>query len=70
MTSPSNENWHKCAQCGSPLLVDPSTGKTEPCANCLSQKSSGGLLGGAFAIALGVAVVVILVIYGINLLLK
>jgi hypothetical protein len=61
--------WHKCPQCGTPLLLDPSTGKTEPCANCQSLKSRGGLFGGMFAIALGVAVVVILVIYGISLLL-
>jgi hypothetical protein len=69
MTSQSNENWSKCPRCGSPLLVDPATGKTEPCANCRSHSSTGGLFGGMFAIALGVVVVVILLIYGISLLL-
>jgi uncharacterized protein (DUF983 family) len=69
MNSSINENWRKCPQCGSPLLVNPQTGKTEPCANCASQKSTGGLFGGTFAIVLGVVVVAILVIYGISLLL-
>ena len=68
MTSQENENWSKCPNCGSPLLVDPNTGKTEPCANCASQASAAGLYGGAFAILLGVVVVAILVIYGISLL--
>jgi hypothetical protein len=70
MTSQPNENWRNCPGCGSPLLVNPVTGRTEPCANCVSQASTGGLLGGIFAIGLGVVVVVVLVIYGISLLLK
>jgi hypothetical protein len=68
MTQNDNENWRECPKCKARLLVNPSTGKTEPCANCASQKSTGGLVGGAFAIALGVVVVAILVIYGISLL--
>ncbi len=69
MSSSINENWGKCPRCGSPLLVDPQTEKAEPCANCASQKSAGGLLGGTFAIVLGLVVIAILVIYGISLLL-
>jgi hypothetical protein len=69
MPANNNENWRDCPKCGSRLLVDPATGKTEPCANCLSLKSTGGLLGGSFAILVAVIVVAILVIYGISLLL-
>ena len=69
MTPNDNENWRECPVCGARLLVNPATGKPESCANCLSLKSTGGLLGGSFAIILGVIVIAILVIYGISLLL-
>jgi hypothetical protein len=69
MTSHENENWRKCPNCGSPLLVDPATGKTEPCADCKSQASPFGLYGGMLVVGLGVIGVIALVIYGISLLL-
>jgi hypothetical protein len=69
MTEDDNENWRECPQCGARRLINPATGKIEPCAHCLSLKSPGGLFGGSFAIALGVIVVAILVVFGIRLLL-
>jgi hypothetical protein len=64
MTSQENENWRNSPRCGSPLLVDPQTGKIEPCANCTSLASTAGFFGGMFAIGLNVVIVVGRVIYG------
>ena len=63
-----NENWDKCPQCGSPVMKDPATGKTESCSNCESLASpTAGWFGGYFLFFFSIGIVV-LVYYCIRLL--
>ena len=64
----SNENWGTCPKCGEPFLINPSTGKMEPCAACASRKSPGVARGMTLLIA-GIAIVVGLVYFCIRVLL-
>ncbi|MEO7402427.1 MAG: hypothetical protein ABIU95_02015 [Burkholderiales bacterium] len=64
----SNENWGTCPGCGEPVLINPSTGKMEPCAACASRKSPGVAMGTMLLIA-GIAIVVGLVYFCIRVLL-
>lgn len=64
----SNENWGTCPKCGEPVLINPSTGKMEPCAACASRKSPGVAMGTMLLIA-GVAIVAGLVYFCIRILL-
>lgn len=63
-----NENWDKCPKCGSPVMLDPETGRAENCSNCESQASlTGGWLGLGF-IALLVLGMIALVYFSIQIL--
>jgi uncharacterized protein (DUF983 family) len=64
----SNENWGTCPRCGEPVLINPSTGKMEPCAACESRKSPGVAIGTMLFIA-GIVAVVGLVYLCIRILL-
>jgi hypothetical protein len=64
----SNDNWRACPQCGEPVLIDPKTGRVQPCANCASQKSPGVAVGSLLIIA-GVFAIVVLVYLCIRILL-
>jgi uncharacterized protein (DUF983 family) len=52
----SNENWGTCPKCGEPVLIDPKTGKMQPCATCASQSSPGVAMGVVLVIA-GIAAI-------------
>jgi hypothetical protein len=38
-TISKNPNWTTCPRCSEPLLIDPTTGKPDICANCQSNAS-------------------------------
>jgi hypothetical protein len=63
MTTGGNENWGQCPKCGSPVLIDPSTGSAESCSNCATLASRVGLYAGVFWIVAGLAVVVLIVYF-------
>ena len=54
MSTDSNENWSKCAICGSPVLINPDSGQLEACGECAAQTSPRGLQAGMLGIMLGV----------------
>jgi hypothetical protein len=56
----SNDNWGQCPKCGSPVLINPNTGRPEQCATCKSMKSRFGLFVGGYWIILGLAVVALI----------
>jgi uncharacterized protein (DUF983 family) len=64
----SNDNWHTCPKCGEPVLIDPKTGRVQPCANCTSQKSPGIAVGSLLVIA-GIVAIIVLVYLCIRILL-
>lgn len=65
----NNENWGQCPKCGEPMLIDPNTGKTEPCAMCASLASKRvGVMGIGLLIA-GIAAIVALVYFCVRILL-
>ena len=59
-TAQSNENWGKCPTCGEPVLIDPKTGETQPCATCASRKSPGVPMGAVFIAGVIVAIAVLI----------
>ena len=64
----NNENWAKCPACGEPVMIDPNTGKAEPCATCASLATKQvGVLGVGVLLA-GAALVVGVVYYCLQLL--
>lgn len=63
-----NENWGTCPKCGEPVLIDPATGRTEPCATCSSRKSPGVAVGAVSVIA-GIIAIGVLVYLCIRILL-
>ena len=67
MTTGGNENWGKCPKCGTPVLIDPETGRAEPCGNCASLASRSGLYTGLFWIVAGIAIVILIVYFCIRL---
>jgi len=62
-----NENWGQCPKCGSPVLVNPNTGRAEPCANCLALSSKAGLFAGGYWIIAGLVVVASIVYFCLRL---
>ncbi|MEK6250207.1 MAG: hypothetical protein N2C12_18630 [Planctomycetales bacterium] len=56
MSTDRNENWGECANCGSPVLINPDTGEAEACGKCVAEASPRGLQAGALSILLGVLV--------------
>ena len=67
MTTDANENWGQCPKCGSPVLIDPSIGRAEPCGNCGALASRAGLYAGLFWILAGLAVLVLVVYFCLRL---
>jgi hypothetical protein len=67
MTTGGNENWGQCPKCGSPTLIDPNTGRAEPCGNCTALASRAGLYGGVYWIVVGLVVVVLIVYFCLRL---
>ena len=67
-SAPANENWGKCPKCGTPVLINPSTGKAESCATCATRRSPGVALGALLTIA-GVVAIVASVYFCIRILL-
>lgn len=57
MTTSGNENWSQCPKCGSPVLIDATTGKAEPCGNCAALASRTGFYVGVFWIVAGLTLV-------------
>ena len=53
MTTGGNENWGQCPKCGSPVLIDANTGRTEQCGTCAALASRTGLYVGAVGIVAG-----------------
>lgn len=69
MSDDNNENWGKCPNCGTPVLINPETSEAEACSNCASAASKGGLYGGTLGIVIGIAVVALIVYLCFRLLL-
>jgi hypothetical protein len=67
MTNSGNENWGQCPKCGSPVLIDPNTGRTEPFGNCAALASRSGLYVGIYWIVAGLAVVGLIVYFCLRL---
>jgi hypothetical protein len=67
MTTDANENWGQCPKCGSPVLIDPSTGRAEPCGNCATLASRAGFYAGLFWILAGLAALVLVVYFCVRL---
>jgi hypothetical protein len=67
MTTGGNENWGQCPKCGSPVLIDPTTGRAEKCGNCAALSSRAGLYAGVYWIIAGVAVLVLVVYFCLRL---
>jgi len=61
MATGGNENWGKCPKCGSPVLIDPGTGRAETCSNCASLASKAGLYAGVHWIVAWLVVVGLIV---------
>jgi hypothetical protein len=69
MADSDNPNWGKCPKCGAPVMIDPETGKPQPCAQCASAASPySGTLGIVFLL-FGLAAIVGLVYLCIEILL-
>jgi hypothetical protein len=49
------------------VLIDPETGRAEPCGNCASLASRSGLYTGLFWIVAGIAIVILIVYFCIRL---
>ena len=64
-----NDNWKECPTCGEPVLIDPQTGQTQPCANCATVKSKPIAAAGILLLALGIAAIITLVFLCIRILL-
>ena len=67
MSASGNENWGTCPKCGSPVLIDPKTGRAEPCGNCASLSSRSGLYAGVYWIVAGLVVVGLIVYFCLRL---
>ena len=61
MTSAPNENWQDCPTCGAPVLVDPQSGRPDPCSSCAAKQSNVGLYLGGLALLIGLSGVAFLV---------
>lgn len=69
MNTESNENWGTCPKCGEPVLIDPNTGKMQPCATCASLADKPGIAMRAVWIIGGLVAIVALVYLCIRILL-
>lgn len=65
----NNDNWTTCGKCGEPVLIDPNTGKAEPCANCATIASKPGVASGTLLVIAGIVAIVGLVYLCIRILL-
>lgn len=64
-----NDNWGQCPKCGEPVLIDPDTGKAEPCAACASLSSKQVGIMGIVLLVMGIVAVGGLVYFCIRILL-
>ncbi|MEQ8785269.1 MAG: hypothetical protein RIC55_03185 [Pirellulaceae bacterium] len=69
MADSDNPNWGECPKCGSPVMIDPASGRLQACARCASAASPYSGVLGVFFLLLGLAAVVALVYFCIELIL-
>ncbi len=69
LNAENNDNWGTCPKCGEPVMIDPKSGKAQPCATCASSASKMNVAMGIFLLAAGIAVIAGLVYFCIRILL-